>query len=242
MSGIIFPPTSGSSLLVAIPDRNVLGNVSGTTAIPSAVTSAQLTGLVNVFTTTSSGAVPSSGSNSTSLFLNANGTFSSPSGGLSFLYSKTTASGLTLDFTSSIDGTYTTYQFILENVVPAVNASAIMTMQVSTNNGTSFIASNYLNANVALTGTVSSILLSNVMGTSSGLGLSGDIYISNPSSSANKKIVYGNTVHVSPNGNVNNNGAAGWYNNDTSAINAFRFAMTTGALSGTIYLYGVKGS
>lgn len=62
-----------------ISNDTVLGNVSGSPAAPSALTSAQLTPLVDVFTTTSSGAVPISPGGH-SKFLSAAGTFERPSG------------------------------------------------------------------------------------------------------------------------------------------------------------------
>ena len=56
----------------SIANDTVVGNVSGSTGVPSALTQAQLTALVNDFTSSLSGAVPASGGG-TSNFLRADG-------------------------------------------------------------------------------------------------------------------------------------------------------------------------
>lgn len=68
--------------LAPIANNNVLGNISGSTAAPTNLTQAQLTALVNIFTSTLSGAVPSSGGGSTN-FLRADGTWALPAGSCS---------------------------------------------------------------------------------------------------------------------------------------------------------------
>jgi hypothetical protein len=76
--------TTGSSTSVIIaqspvPSGTVMGNVSGISAVPIALTSAQLTPLVNLFTPTTSGTVPLSGGGTVN-FLRADGTWFSPGG------------------------------------------------------------------------------------------------------------------------------------------------------------------
>lgn len=66
------------ALTAPIPNNTVLGNVSGATGPPVALTETQLTTLVNVFTSTASGATPASGSGTAVDFLNAVGTFVVP--------------------------------------------------------------------------------------------------------------------------------------------------------------------
>ena len=56
------------------PSNTVLGSVSGGSVAPTALTTAQLTTLVNTFTSTLSGAVPASGGGTTN-FLRADGSF-----------------------------------------------------------------------------------------------------------------------------------------------------------------------
>lgn len=61
----------------AIPNDTVLGNVSGVSAVPVALTQAQLTTLINVFTATLPGSVPASAGGTTK-FLRADSTFAVP--------------------------------------------------------------------------------------------------------------------------------------------------------------------
>jgi hypothetical protein len=72
--------TAGTISLGAIANNEVLGNVSGASAVPVGLTQAQLTALINAFTSTLSGAVPASGGGTTN-FLRADGTWAAPSGG-----------------------------------------------------------------------------------------------------------------------------------------------------------------
>jgi len=62
-----------------IANNTVMGNVSGVTAVPTAISQAQLTAIVNLFTSTLSGAVPASGGGTVN-FLRADGTWNIPSG------------------------------------------------------------------------------------------------------------------------------------------------------------------
>lgn len=67
----------GSTVTVStapIDNNTVLGNISGVSAVPVALSKTQLTSLVKVFTNTSSGAVPASGGGGTN-FLRADGQF-----------------------------------------------------------------------------------------------------------------------------------------------------------------------
>ncbi|HEX8784136.1 MAG TPA: hypothetical protein VF764_12230, partial [Steroidobacteraceae bacterium] len=63
--------------LVPIPNNTILGNVSGGSMVPIAVTSTQLTALINLFTSTLQGVVPASGGGTTN-YLRADGTWAQP--------------------------------------------------------------------------------------------------------------------------------------------------------------------
>lgn len=69
--------TWNTPTLPAIPNDTVLGNVSGSSAVASAITQTQLTTLINIFSTSLSGAVPASGGGTTS-FLRADSSFAVP--------------------------------------------------------------------------------------------------------------------------------------------------------------------
>ena len=71
---------SGSSLgLASQAASTVLGNAGTVSAVPSALTTTQLTALLNMFTTSLQGAVPASGGG-TANFLRADGSFAAPNG------------------------------------------------------------------------------------------------------------------------------------------------------------------
>lgn len=63
-----------------ITNNTVLGNVSGSTTQPVALSQAQVTALINLFTSTLSGDVPASGGGTTN-YLRADGTWATPPGG-----------------------------------------------------------------------------------------------------------------------------------------------------------------
>lgn len=66
-----------SSIAVTIANNTVLGNISGITAVPVALTQAQITALLNNFTSSLGGTVPASGGG-TANFLRADGTWNTP--------------------------------------------------------------------------------------------------------------------------------------------------------------------
>jgi hypothetical protein len=78
-----FSNLSGSATLSQLPligSNTVLGNASGISAVPSALTTTQLTMLINQFTSVVGGAVPASGGG-TANFLRADGAWAAPPGG-----------------------------------------------------------------------------------------------------------------------------------------------------------------
>jgi hypothetical protein len=85
-SGCILQATSSTAIsclsvsltsLATVANNTVIGNVSGSTAAPIALSNTQATTLINPFTSSLSGAVPASGGGTTN-FLRADGTFASP--------------------------------------------------------------------------------------------------------------------------------------------------------------------
>lgn len=82
-SGGAVAPTFRALVLGDFPpigNNSVLGNVSGISAAPSALSSAQLTALCNTFTSLLPGCVPASGGGASN-FLRADGTWTTPAGG-----------------------------------------------------------------------------------------------------------------------------------------------------------------
>ena len=119
--------TSGSLAFQALPVAaiepigadTVIGNATGAAAVPVAMSQTQLTSLVNVFTSTLSGAVPASGGSATT-YLNGAGAFTTPAGGggslsvtdgthtvagvTALTFSGATVSGTTPNATATITG------------------------------------------------------------------------------------------------------------------------------------------
>lgn len=175
-------------------------------------------------------------------FLKSNGTGADPSyAAVSqarvFLSSVTANnSSANLDFTSGIDGTYSNYEFIIENLVPATNNDPIY-LQVSTNAGSSYETTNYIGGSTSVIVMVAAAVLSN----SSGGGLCGRYILANPSGASNKKFLYGSGAAFTSSSTVLTQFAAGLWNSNT-AVNALRFTTQNGNLSaGTIRMYGLKG-
>lgn len=71
--------TTPIASLAPIASDTILGNNTGGSATPSALTQAQVTALLNVFTSSLKGLVPNSGGGTTN-FLRADGSFAAPSG------------------------------------------------------------------------------------------------------------------------------------------------------------------
>lgn len=98
--------SSGSLALAriaAIANNTALGNVSGISAIPSALTATQLTTLVNSFTSSLSGAAPASGGGTVN-FLRADGTWQAPPGGGGGSVNSVSMTGDGTIFNSTVSG------------------------------------------------------------------------------------------------------------------------------------------
>ncbi len=81
--------------------ETVVGRVAGGSGAPSALSKAQLTTLVNTFTTTLSGAVPAaSGGNTTTEYLRKDGTWAAPAGGGGGITEIVAGTGIAVDDTN----------------------------------------------------------------------------------------------------------------------------------------------
>jgi len=102
-----------NSMLATVGNNTVKGNVSGSTATPTDLTATQLTTLVNEVTTTLSGAVPATGGSSTSKFLRADLTWSSPTFGFTHAASghEILASGLIMNWGKTTAGSSVSVTF-----------------------------------------------------------------------------------------------------------------------------------
>jgi hypothetical protein len=176
---------------------------------------------------------------------------------LTLISTQTASSSADLRFTG-LSSTYRGYRFTFVNVVPATD-NAEFTMQYSTDNGSTWVTTNYIHSSVYLIATSSSligqgsasdtrILMSAPTGGSNFAvsnvanegGIVGNAQIYGHSSSLNKKITF-QVTYVAAVGNLSGICQGGGHNTGTTAVNAVRFLFHTGNIaSGTISAYGIR--
>jgi hypothetical protein len=176
-------------------------------------------------------------------FLKTNGAGADPSWATitqSYVFlSERLASGSTqLAFTSGITSTYSDYEFIFENIVPATDNTEL-SCQFSVDGGSNWINANYLGQGVTDRIPISST--ASGISNSAGIGLFGRTLLYNPSG-GNQKALAGPVSYFTAASAFGSLTAAG-KNTTTSAVNAVRFFMQSGNIAtGTIRMYGIKGS
>lgn len=177
-----------------------------------------------------------------------------PTGGGSVLLEQHTASSsATLDYTTSITSTYDEYLIELVSLVPATN-NVDLYLRFSTDGGSTYDTSNLYSATIwAYTSSSSAAsgaaygsptsqipMRSNaeISNTSTG-GISGQLRLFSPLSTALYKWVSGQCVFFSGSSTVLGVQTNGVYKS-TTAVNAFRFLFSSGNIaSGTIRVYGI---
>lgn len=158
-------------------------------------------------------------------------------GGWSFIKSIAASASATIDFTTL--PTYTSYAFVLRNVLLATNAQQLL-MRISNDNGSTFAATGYTaglnytsynSATVTNANATTSFPLTSAA--SSGLGISGTIFISTGTAAAWGQTFYQSTTSgVVAFANIGGNG--------NIVPNAFRFLSSSGNItSGVIAIYGL---
>jgi len=183
-------------------------------------------------------------------------------GKMTLLQTQTASSSASISFTSNIDSTYPIYMFKFINCHPATD-SAEFTFQSDTGTNTNYnqtITSTMFTANHkeddSETGLGYFSAFDQAQGTSfqnlqtnlsndSDNGVSGTLHLFDPSSSTFVKHFIANTQSFQPDGSTrlsHNHFTAGYFNT-TTALTRFQFKMSSGNIdSGTIKLYGIKGS
>ena len=183
-------------------------------------------------------------------------------GSMVLISTQTASSSATISFTSNIDSTYPIYLFKFINIHPATDG-AEFTINFSTDSGsnynvakttTFFVAYNaesesssgltYIDSLDIAQGTGVANIFYNV-GNENDESASGTLHLFNPSSTTFVKH-FMSTFNVYNNSGSNGNSVqvdVAGYGNTTSAIDGVQFAMSSGNIdSGTIKLYGIKGS
>jgi len=162
----------------------------------------------------------------------------------------------TIDLTSFIDSTYKMYRLDVINAVPASDDDEAW-LRVSEDGGSTFKAgaTDYGHSSSGSfdgvgndTGSVDAdkILLTddaatNSVGSTAGESFSAEIYITNPSESALRKLIRAAVVYIDAGDRLWVVSVAGRYKGTTNAIDGIRFLFETGNItSGLFKLYGIR--
>lgn len=173
-----------------------------------------------------------------------------PPGSMVLLSSQTASSSTTIDFTNFLSGTYLYYKIIIISVHPATD-NVDFYLLFSTNNGSSYLGSNYTWArsfviNSGGTGGAGStsdskIILLNVQGNANGRSGFEEInfYPASTGQTISKDTAVWDCSGVD-NGGVLGRFVGSGYNTTTSAVNALRFQFSSGNISSGLFnLYGI---
>ena len=180
-------------------------------------------------------------------------------GKMTLLQTQTASSSASVSFTSNIDSTYPIYLFKFINIHPATNSTKFQ-FNLSSDSGsnyniakttTAFQSYHYENDAEAILGydtgddEAQTTGFAEIAASGTGNGndehLTGTFHLFNPSSTTFAKHVISNVL-TSGNALSHQTFMAG-YGNTTSAVDAIQFKFASGNIdSGTIKLYGIKGS
>lgn len=142
------------------------------------------------------------------------------------------------------DANYTSYMIVCDSVVPITNA-ALLQILLSNNSGSSYLATNYIGGVGELTPSAGTGLWA-VANSTTAADVTNTIANSAPGAGA---VIYlygmnsGNFASIGGSYNANGNkaGVISACNNGTTAINGFKFQMSTGNISSGVFtLYGIK--
>lgn len=233
--------TNGSTLSYALSTPVSIAN-GGTNATSFATTDGVVYYDGTRLVTTSAG---TSGQVLTSNGAGVAPTYQASQGKLVLIQSQTASASSTINFTTGITNTYTTYLFVFTAIVSSAGG-ADFEMLVSTNGGSSYLATGYssgLNFNTYNSATLTNQNVSTYFKIFTGVAagtnyFSGTVWCYNITT-ANNPMIIGQLF-----------GGNGPYlqqimglNSTTSGVNAFQFLFGSGNItSGTITLFGVKES
>jgi hypothetical protein len=247
-NGVNVVPSSNADTVTLIPSSNVsiVGNASGKNVKFDLVNSGATAGsygssnVVPVITIDAKGRVISA----------SNVTIASP--GFTWLGSNTASNSNDVSFTSLINSTYNKYMLDFSDVIVNETSTPVpLLVQVSTDNGSSWKTTGYVNNLTYLAsaspGFVSStqgiLLMQNVYinGTGADNAIAGEVYFGNVNSVTNKCPFGGSSRHA-PNGagTFVANILGGRYDTAGAAINAIRVIASTNTFSGNFALFGIK--
>lgn len=161
------------------------------------------------------------------------------------------AAATQLDFTTGIDSTYDLYKFILTGIVPATDNTDLWA-RITKDAGSTWRATagdykwarNLLsdaatNTPAGSTSDVKLLLAAN-LGNVAGEVVYGTLYLPQPSNASFRKGFWWDLSQNSSTPNCRHIFGGGFYTLDTGAINGVRFLMSSGNITLTAALYGLK--
>lgn len=257
--------TSGTVALATIADSSLLANASGGVAVPSATT---LSAFIDHAISSTQGSIlyrnatswvalgpGTSGQVLTTAGAAANPSWSSASSGLVLLATTNASGAASVVFNSTyITSTYRKYIVEIDSLFAANGGIAIdLYMTISVNNGSTYVAANYLYAGswqdtsgTTVHGVSSSgdshfdltLATAGISAVSTGVSQL-TVKFSNPSNSKYLDVTWDGSCW--DNGLLTNINGSGINTNSATAINAIKFVSGNGAaLTGTFKLYGLS--
>ena len=220
-------------------------------------TSLILPGAANITTAAGDSCIVYADSTANMRILNYTVAATAPGGGggaMTFLGSATASSSATLDFESMITSSYNSYMVTFDSLVPATDG-AVLDLVLSTDNGSSYISTNYFwvvpvtyfiggsgNGGNNESQSDSTIQLSSAQGNDGDSGVTGVMYLSSVQNATMRT-----TVVMQGFGEESSNIGSAWNSwggqLTVGAHNAFRLQYSTGSIAtGTVRLYGISES
>lgn len=223
--------------------NTVKGSIAGGT--PTDLSKTQLTTLLNPVTSSLQGALPATGGNSYTVYqTGAGGTQAWVTNNQVLLNTLTASSSATLTDITSFVTTFSVYEIVFENLLPATN---LTTLNLQVHSASSYQNTSYVTNTCYFTTTtpiyVVPTTLIQLSGTSlvlnTGAGISGTMRVYNPTGTTAAKHWAGQMAHLTGASTMSSVNPAGVWNS-AGAVDGFQVLFASGNIaSGTIKIYGI---
>lgn len=171
-----------------------------------------------------------------------------PTGGRTLISSQTASASTSILFTSGITG-YQYYQIEWYEIVAATNATQIQ-LQISTDGGSTYIATNYTNGGVVGDSTpqvvtssaiTTAVALSGTILSNTAYGMNGFVECYGLTNTALRKNFIVTSNYVTSTGTLSSTMRSTCWSTTTAAVNAIKFFITgSNITSGTVRLFGIS--